>query len=1794
MSDIDKRVVQMEFDNSKFDKNVKKSSNTLSKFEEQLKFKDVEYSLNAVKKGFSSFEIAAITAVSRITNAVITLGTKIVKSLSIDQISDGWKKFGDKTIAVATLAAQKIVIAGKELENYEDKLEGITDQLEKLEWFTNETSYTFNDMVAALGKFTAAGQDLDRSVNAMEGIATWAAMSGANAQKASSAMTQLAQTLGRGYVLRIDWQSIQTLNMDTAMFREKVLETATELGKLKKVGNDFISNTGKKITSVNFTETLASKWFTSDVLVKTLEKYSAAVEDIYKLSERDGISARAAIEKYGDTLDEFAVKAFRAAQETRTLGEALVYVFSTIGSTWSKTFEKIVGGYDEAKTLWSDLSDALYDDVIAANDFRNEILGVWSDLEGRSDLFAHGDSKQGAFWNIYDSIIAIKKIFKDAKEAVFPKSTFESEADQAQELGQRFKAFTESLRNTTAQTLKNIKNDTKFVNILKGMYTIIKILIATLAGVWNVVSPIVDVAKDLIDNVFSRLSILGNKLSKMDGIIETIANTSEQLRNIVIDILDVINPEGVLNSVIGFARDIFAIIKDVKPFETLKDLVTNFFTTLNESGGTAENFKRIIQGVTSIISMLAKVIKQVIILVNKYVVPVAVKITDLLGQILATVTGIITEALAVVADFFTALNSMLEGNQNGMKNFSETVIDFLKTIPSRLKVLGPILESTLDIVKSLIDILLLIPKLLDNVSKAITGRGIVENIKYLFDSIAKALRTFKSSIETNSIDEKDNFFKPILSIIQGLVSICQGILSIAKPLLTLVGQLMTVVGNIFKAIGEFLKDVVEGTWRDYKTITKVILGITAVAAIHLLAAKAIMWLVDSIHALINPLGYLGENVADGIFSVGRAMQINAFANVLYSLSLAFLSFTVALSTIGKMPKEELSQGVSVLLTFGILIGAFVLALAKLSQTLDKGKVLKKSKSFSFKKGFKSTSPSSPLEGIASVVMSISVAMLALGITIKKLGKLSPEQIKQGGDVITKFSLILFGLISSIILLNKSSKTGSKVNDKALSSLSKMIGSLSGMLLALTLSIRMIAKTARNPDEFKSATNAISIVMGSIAGILLITNLTAKSTKGAGPSMQALPNLIKSISLLLLSVTAALLIISSIKNSKSLLIASGIIVTILGVVAIIIGVYNKTTKNLEQNVKKDVSAKLGGTIFSMALLLLTIAGAIAIIASVAKENFEGAKLAMIGIALFITLLIGAMYVMSKIGDAKGVGAGLLAALTMVILLVTFATIAKQLSDIGTDAITNLAIIVGLIVASMLLLSVASMFADPVVLLAIAVAIIALSASMMIFGLGLQIVIDALTSLTEIDRSMVNQLALALLELEAAGLLAILVGPGILALGVGLLALAEAVKVLSTCMDKIVPVMEAVFTGIAKGFAALITTILTELPKILVAGLEALVNSFDRIIELLLELLVKINEHLDEALPVLVEITTKIVNAILQVLINTTPKLVEWLTQVIKGILKIIRDTTPDLIKTLKEVLLALLDFIAEMVPAIIERLFDMLMGILDVLISKTPDLIVKLTDFIGAVIHGILASMPRFFLEILDGIIDGLESCINNIEEYEDRFYEAGELLMEGLTEGLVRSAINPLKAIKSVGKGLWNGLKEALGIHSPSRLFAEAGDYLMLGLAKGIKDNADKPNDELEDASKNLTNTISQVSDHISDNLNSDDITIRPVLDLSNVDKGVNSIKSLMSGISGDSSLSVSGNIAAKTSRAMERRNSESVAGSGNQNVVNNEGDNYYSTFNIRTDNPEEFAKEADKILQKLRLRANLAKGGAR
>ena len=463
---VDTRVVRMEFDNKQFEKNIKQTNKSLENLKQNLDFKGVGESLDKIKVKFSAFQIAATTFVVNLTNKIIHLGTTLVKSLSVDNIAAGWSKFGEKTISVATMMAQKIRVAGEEITEVGRQTEVVNNLLEKLAWFADETSYSLSDMTNYASKFIAAGVDLDKAVNAMEGIATWAALAGQNSQTASRAMMQLAQAMGRN-VNRQDWSSIQTANMDTEEFREKALETAIALGTLTKEGDKFVTKTGKKFEKSGFLNFLSEGWFTSDVLVETLNKYAAAVDEIYSLAQKEGLTASEVIEKYGDSLDEFGVKAFLAAQEARTFRDVINSVKDAVSSKWMQTFETFFGDKDESVKLWTDLANELYDVFAESGNFRNNMLSIWKDMGGRNDIFGeHGSSNQGAFWNIYDAIIALRDLISEAWNTVFPISEMEDENDKAKDIARSLKGITNNLRIFT----ENLKKNSETANVIRTIF----------------------------------------------------------------------------------------------------------------------------------------------------------------------------------------------------------------------------------------------------------------------------------------------------------------------------------------------------------------------------------------------------------------------------------------------------------------------------------------------------------------------------------------------------------------------------------------------------------------------------------------------------------------------------------------------------------------------------------------------------------------------------------------------------------------------------------------------------------------------------------------------------------------------------------------------------------------------------------------------------------------------------------------------------------------------------------------------------------------------------------------------------------------------------------------------------------------------------------------------------------------------------------------------------------------------------------------------------------------------------
>lgn len=385
MSTIDRKVVEMQFDNAQFEKNVKGSMSTLEKLKSALNFnglakgfddidrqsKKVTFSemnngVQVVTKSFNLLEEMAIGAIRKIGSMAAEEGLKIVKSLSVEQIASGWDKYGEKTKSVGTLIAQ-----GYDMSEVEK-------ELGKLNWYTDETSAEFTEMVTSIAKFTAAGKTLPEATTALMGISNWAYLSGQNAQTASRAMYQLSQAMSKGVFRLDDYKSIQNASMDTVEFRQRALDAAVALGTLEKQADGSYKSLVKgaskgTFTIGQFTESLTKgAWFTSDVMMKVYGEYGAAIDFIYEKFNETGKTASQVIEEFsdeihdklGDELGDFAIKAFKAAQEARTWGDAVDSVKEALATQWSGIYEAIFGNYEEAKDLFTDLAETFYDSFV--------------------------------------------------------------------------------------------------------------------------------------------------------------------------------------------------------------------------------------------------------------------------------------------------------------------------------------------------------------------------------------------------------------------------------------------------------------------------------------------------------------------------------------------------------------------------------------------------------------------------------------------------------------------------------------------------------------------------------------------------------------------------------------------------------------------------------------------------------------------------------------------------------------------------------------------------------------------------------------------------------------------------------------------------------------------------------------------------------------------------------------------------------------------------------------------------------------------------------------------------------------------------------------------------------------------------------------------------------------------------------------------------------------------------------------------------------------------------------------
>ena len=428
-STIDQRIVEMQFENADFEKNIRQSMKSLDELDESLAFKNSHKGFDEIQKASDnvSFDKMAkgIESIAQkftlkgsviykfidgISERVYQTSKNLAKSLTIGQISAGWGKYEEKTKSVQTImnATGKTV---NEVDGY----------LNQLMWYSDETSYNFSEMTSAIGTLTASGGDIDKMISMVMGMANATAFAGKGASEFSRVIYNLNQSYSQGYLSYIDWKSVQLAGVASEQLKQTLIDSAVEAGTLKKkTDGTYKTLKGTKVTVANMASTLSEKWATSEVMEKAFGKFAEPMEEAYRLVQEGKFdTASEALEYLNGKYEDTYYKASTAAQQARSFGEAIAATKDAVSSGWMKSFELIFGNKDEATELWTDLANALWEVFASGGEARNELLQLWKDSGGRDDLIQGITDALTGLWGI---VLAVK----DSLSEIFPPITVDT------------------------------------------------------------------------------------------------------------------------------------------------------------------------------------------------------------------------------------------------------------------------------------------------------------------------------------------------------------------------------------------------------------------------------------------------------------------------------------------------------------------------------------------------------------------------------------------------------------------------------------------------------------------------------------------------------------------------------------------------------------------------------------------------------------------------------------------------------------------------------------------------------------------------------------------------------------------------------------------------------------------------------------------------------------------------------------------------------------------------------------------------------------------------------------------------------------------------------------------------------------------------------------------------------------------------------------------------------------------------------------------------------------------------
>lgn len=1185
---IDQRVVEMRFDNANFEKNVSTSMSTLDKLKKSLKFEDsakgfeniskaagrvdmggLSNGVESVRLKFSALEVMAVTALQNITNSALNAGKKLVSDLALDPIISGFKEYETQINATQTILAN----TQKEGANIDD----VNRALDELNKYADLTIYNFTEMTRNIGTFTAAGVDLNTSVNAIKGIANLAAISGSTSQQASTAMYQLSQALASGTVKLMDWNSVVNAGMGGQVFQDALKMTARIHGIAI---DEMIADEG------SFRETLSKGWLTSDILTETLQHFTEFTDTYNEESlKRQGYNEKEIAE-----IKQMGITATDAATKVKTLSQLYDVMKETAQSGWAATWKILLGDFEEAKESLTKFSNMLNEPLAAAADARNKIL---------SEGFSSG-WKQFLNEGIEDTEGFKEAVLSIGKEAV----------PGLEDLIEKAGGFEESLKkgwitsDMLAEAVGTLTAKTAGLSDEE---------LRNLGYTRDQVTALEDLNKRIQDGSIN-LDDYAKKMGRVSG-----------RENIILALTTAFEK---LQTILGTIKDAFNEVFEPLTGEELYNVtvrIKEFVSGLTLSEEALDNFKMTFKGAFAFVDIIGQGLKafgQILGHLLEKLLPVGdgfLGVTGSIGEWIVSIDEAIKSGDGLTK-FVELVNGAIDKLASGFKVAKDYVLDLIGSwtgidftkFESLRDIFAFISEKLSEFGEKIRDTFPWVNSLQETVTAAFQKiRGSADEDLGAANTALESLKTAGSKVKdvfSNIAEKIGAFFAPVVDKIKSIFSgvtitdlIGTGLLAgIFKSIKKFADAFTDLLEN-FKGIGKSISGVLDSArdalilWqKDIKAnILLKIAGAVGILAAALLViskvdADRVLGSMGAITALLTEVTAVMAGImkwgtsANALEGLSEAAQLGKIAIAMMVIAGAVLILAAALKKCENLNWDNTIPAMTALF---VLLGEMTAAMYGFMAIVKKNPLSKET---------------GTLQSFAVGMIGMSVAISILATAVDRLGKLDQKQVIQGGLTVVALMTALSGVTAALKAIKSDNMSG-------------VAGSMIAMALALTMlyvPIRLFAKL--DTDTLKHGGIAVSVALLAMTSAMTVMKSAKGDMKGVAGSVLAMAS---ALTLLIIPIK----VLGSMDMNSLAKGLTGILVPLAAMGAVL------------SNLSGGDYSRIGTNMIAMAAAMTLLVVPLKILGSMDLASLAKALVAF-GVAL--GLLVGAAYLIAPLADSLG--------------------------------------------------------------------------------------------------------------------------------------------------------------------------------------------------------------------------------------------------------------------------------------------------------------------------------------------------------------------------------------------------------------------------------------------------------------------------------------------------------------------------------------------------------------------------------